>query len=168
MEPWRIVVRVLAAYLYLAFTTRAAGKRVVAQATPFDLVVSLIVGDLIDDVFWAEVGVTKFGAAAGTIFICDALTKLAAFHSPRFLHLVNGVPRVVMRSGAVDDRALRREQLSRDDLEHLLRLDGIATEKWEEVHLATIERDHEASLILTRGAEPATRRDAPRAVELAK
>ena len=168
MDLWRIAVRALAAYVYLLVMTRASGKRVVSQATPFDFVVSLIIGDLIDDFLWAEVGLAKFGTAVATICACDAVTKFGAFHSTRFLHFVNGIPRVVMRSGAADHRALRREQLNEIDLSHLLRLDGIDDNRREEVHLGAVERDHELSVILTRGAQPATKNDAPRAIELAK
>lgn len=166
MDLWRIAVRALAAYLYLAVTTRASGKRVISQATPFDFVVSLIVGDLIDDCIWAEVSVAKFGAAASSIFFCDALVKLLSFHSPRFLHVVNGSPRIVLREGVPDPNELRKEQLNEMDLEHLLRLDGLDRDKWTDARMAVLERDHETSLILTPGAEPATKEDAVRAMEI--
>lgn len=168
MDLWRIAVRALAAYVYLMVTTRASGKRVISQATPFDFVVSLIVGDLIDDCIWAEVPVAKFGAAASAIFCCDAVVKIISFHSPRFLHVVNGTPRVVLRDGIKDDKELRAEQLNELDLEHLLRLDGLDRDKWNDARMAVLERDHEASLILTPGAEPATKEDAVKAKELLK
>jgi uncharacterized membrane protein YcaP (DUF421 family) len=166
MDLWRIAVRALAAYIYLAVTTRASGKRVVSQATPFDFVVSLIVGDLIDDCIWAEVSVAKFGAAVSSIFFCDAVVTLLSFHSPRFLHLVNGRPRVVLRDGVADAKELRAEQLNELDLEHLLRLDGIDRDKWKDARLAVLERDHETSLILKPEAEPPMKQDAARAMEL--
>ena len=166
MDLWRIAVRALAAYVYLLITTRASGKRVISQATPFDFVVSLIIGDLIDDCIWAEVPVAKFGAAAASIFFCDAIVKLASFHSPRVLHFVNGWPRVVLRDGVEDRRELRAEQLNELDLEHLLRMDGLDRDKWKDARMAVLERDHETSLILKPGAEPATKQDAVRAMEL--
>ena len=168
MDLWRIAVRVLAAYIYLMITTRASGKRVISQATPFDFVVSLIVGDLIDDCIWAEVSVAKFGAAVSSIFFCDAVVTLLSFHSPRFLHVVNGRPRVVLREGVEDKNELRKEQLNELDLEHLLRLDGLDRDKWKDARMAVLERDHETSLILRPGAEPATKQDAARAMELIK
>ena len=146
MTLWRIAVRALIAYLFLLFMTRVSGKRVVGQATPFDLVVSLIIGDLIDDALWAEVSIAKFSAAAGSIFFADIVVMLAAFRSQRFYHLVNGTPRVVLRNGRADHDAMRREQLSDDDIDHLLRADGIDVRK--KVKLGTIELDHELSVIL--------------------
>jgi uncharacterized membrane protein YcaP (DUF421 family) len=166
MDLWRIAIRALVAYVYLMVTTRASGKRVVSQATPFDFVVSLIIGDLIDDLLWAEVSVAKFGAAVAAIFVCDAFVKIGAFHSTRFMHLVNGLPRAILRDGLEDGKALRREQLNEEDLAHLLRLDGIDRDKWNDVHLAVLERDHETSVILKPTAEPAKQKDARRAVQL--
>lgn len=168
MDLWRIAVRALGAYLYLMTTTRVSGKRVVAQATPFDFVVSLIIGDMLDDALWAEVSMAKFAVGVGSIFLCDAIVKLGSFHSTRFLHLVSGVPRVVLRDGREQKEALREEQLNEDDLEHLLRLDGIDREEWKDVHLAVMECDHETSLILMPGAEPAQKRDAELAKELVR
>lgn len=161
MDLGRIAVRALVAYIYLMVTTRASGKRVISQATPFDFVVSLIVGDLIDDALWAEVSAPKFGAAVASIFLGDAFVKIASFHSTRALHLFNGRPRVILRDGTEQKRELRREQLTEDDLEHLLRLDGIDRDRWSDVRLAVLERDHETSALLTPGAEQATRQDAP-------
>jgi uncharacterized membrane protein YcaP (DUF421 family) len=155
MDPWRIAVRAVVAYVYLLIATRASGKRVVSQATPFDFVVALILGDLIDDFLWAEVSLAKFAAAVGSLISLDLLVKLGAYHSLRFSHLVNGTPTAVLRDGTELGDELRKEQLNEADLAHLLRLEGI--DKWEDVHLALVERDHEASVIRTPGAEPATK-----------
>ena len=164
MDLGRIAVRALVAYVYLLVTTRASGKRVVGQATPFDLLVSLILGDLIDDALWAEVSMVKFGAGAGTIFLCDLVVKFFAYRSDAFEHLVNGKPAVVLRDGVEDRAALRGEQLNDGDLAHLLRLQGVRERA--EVHVAFVERDHEVSVIRRPGAEPAQKQDAPRVREM--
>lgn len=161
MDLWRIAVRALAAYVYLLITTRAAGKRVVSQASPFDLIVSLIIGDLIDDMIWSEVSVAKFGAAVVTIALCDAIGKIGGYYSPRLYMLLNGAPRAVLRDGREDGRELRREQMNGMNLAHLLRLRGI--DRWQRVHLATVETNHEASVILVPEEEAATKADAAKA-----
>ena len=164
MDLWRIAVRVLIAYAYLLFTTRASGKRVIAQATPFDFVVSLIIGDMFDDGIWAEVGMPKFAAGVGSIFLCDAIVKLGARRWDWFFRLTNGSPTVVLRDGEKDQRALRSEQLNDADLAHLLRLHGI--DDRSKVQLALVERDHEASVILEPEEEPAQEKDAVRLMEM--
>lgn len=164
MDLGRIAVRALAAYIYLLATTRASGKRVISQATPFDLLVSLIVGDMIDDAIWAEVPLAKFGAAAAAIFLCDLMVKFVAQRWDAFHHLVNGSPVAVLRDGREDHDALRGEQLNKADLAHLLRLQGV--DDWKDVHTAFVERDHEVSAMRQPGAEPAQKKDAPRVMEL--
>jgi len=166
MDLWRIAVRALVSYVYLLAMTRVSGKRIVHQATTFDFVVALIAGDLIDDMLWAEVSTTKFAAAAGSIFVCDAITKLTAFRWKAVHRFLCGVPAALLRDGREDRDALRREQLSEADLAHLLRLEGIEEEKWKDVHLGLAERDDELSMIFAPQAESATRADAARVKEL--
>ena len=160
MELWRIAVRAIAAYIYLLVMTRASGKRVVRQATPFDFIVALIIGDVIDDALWAEVPVAKFAGACGSIFLCDVITKLAAFHSRSFFLLVSGRPRVVLRDGVEDGQGLRAEQLNEGDLGHLLRLEGI--DDWKDVKVAMLEEDHGLSVIRCHDAEPVRKEDVSR------
>lgn len=157
MTLGHIAVRAVVAYLYLLFVTRMSGKRVISQATPFDFVVALILGDLIDDALWAKVSIAKFAGAVGSIMICDALTKFGAFHSPPFFHLVNGWSHVVLRDGKEDRRELRRQQMNEEEFAYLLRLKGIDDRK--QVHLALIERGHGLSVIRNPEDEPATKKD---------
>ena len=160
MSLTRIAVRALVAYVYLLIITRVSGKRVVSQATPFDFLVALILGDLIDDAVWAEVSMAKFAGAVGSVMLCDAVTKIGAFHSPAFFHLVNGWPAVVLRDGVEDGDELRRNQLNEGDLQHLARSKDASD--WNDVHLGVLERGAELSVIRKPGAEPATKQDVQR------
>lgn len=163
MDLGRIAVRALIAYVYLLATTRTSGKRVVSQATPFDFLVSLILGDLIDDALWSEVSMVQFGAAVGTVLLCDFIVKFFAYRSDAFERLVNGAPVMVLRDGVERGHALRGEQMNEEDLAHLLRLQGI--DDWQRVRAAFVERGHEVSAMLQPGDEPAQRRDAPALLE---
>lgn len=162
MDLWRIAVRALFTYVFALVLVRIAGKRVVAQATPFDFTIALVLGDLFDDFFWAEVPASQFIVATGSIFLPAAVVELASSRSGRFYDLVNGPPKVILRQGKPDRDAMRREQISRADLEHLLRLDRIDKDEWETVRLGVLEHDHHLSVIRAPWAESATRRDAPK------
>jgi uncharacterized membrane protein YcaP (DUF421 family) len=75
MDPFRIGVRCLIAYVFLLVVMRLAGKRVVRHANAFDFVLALIVGDLVDDALWSEVPVAQFVVATATlIFMKLSLT----------------------------------------------------------------------------------------------
>ena len=64
MDLCRIVARVLFAYVMLLVMMRVSGKRLVRHASPFDFTLSLILGDMVDDVLWAEVDASVFVVGA--------------------------------------------------------------------------------------------------------
>jgi uncharacterized membrane protein YcaP (DUF421 family) len=165
LELWRVAVRALIAYIYALVLVRLTGKRVVSQLTPIHFVVAVVVGDLFDDVMWAEVTSAEFFAAAGTLFLADITAELASARSARIYRLVNGETVVVMTHGGVDRRALRGEQLSENDLAHLLRLSGISRDRLDEIKLSALEVDHHLSVLREPWAEPARRRDLESSLE---
>jgi uncharacterized membrane protein YcaP (DUF421 family) len=73
MDPLRIAVRCLVAYLFLLAVLRLAGKQSVRHGSTFDFVLALILGDLIDDVLWAEVPVAQFVVATTTLVLLKLL-----------------------------------------------------------------------------------------------
>jgi uncharacterized membrane protein YcaP (DUF421 family) len=81
MDPLRIAARVVFAYVVLMAMVRVSGKRMVRHASPFDFTLSLILGDMVDDLLWAEVDASVFVVAAGvlvTIRMCVELLQLRA------------------------------------------------------------------------------------------
>jgi uncharacterized membrane protein YcaP (DUF421 family) len=139
MELHAIAVRCLFAYLFLLLITRLRGKAGVAQATPFDFVLALILGDMIDDLLWSEVEAAKFVVGCGTLVLTDVLLSFAAQKSNGLRQLLEGSPRILMESGARDRRALRLEQIAEVEFEALLRLEGYGRERFDEVDKAIIE-----------------------------
>lgn len=162
MDPGRIFVRALFAYATFLLLLRISGKRVVGQATPFDFALSLIVGDLFDDLFWADVSAAQFVAAVGALLLTDSVVKLAGCRSDRFFRLVEGAASVLLKDGSEQRDELRREQLNENDLEHLLRKEGVGRDRWNEVRLAVLERNHHLGVLRQDWAETAQRRDAGR------
>ena len=159
MELWRIAVRAVIAYVYVLVLVRLSGKRVVSQLSPIHFVVAVVVGDLFDDVMWAEVSAAEFFAAAGPLFLADIAAELGSARSAALYRIVNGGASVVVTHGRADLEALRSEQLSADDLAHLLRLSEVAADRRTEVKLAALEIDHRLSVLREPWAETARRRD---------
>ena len=98
MDLVAISVRALFAYAFLLLIVRIAGKRSIAQGTTLDFVVALILGDLIDDVLWAEVPAAQFVVAVGSIALTHAVTSLGVCVSPRFARWIEGAPTTVIRA----------------------------------------------------------------------
>jgi uncharacterized membrane protein YcaP (DUF421 family) len=81
MDPFRIVVRVVFAYVTLLVLVRVSGKRTVKQGSPFDFAVALILGDMFDDAVWAEVALSQFVIASGTLMAAHLLLDMARFRA---------------------------------------------------------------------------------------
>jgi uncharacterized membrane protein YcaP (DUF421 family) len=77
MDPLRIAARVVFAYVVLMVMVRVSGKRTVRHASPFDFTLTLILGDMVDDLLWAEVDASVFVVAAGMLVIMHIVIGLA-------------------------------------------------------------------------------------------
>jgi uncharacterized membrane protein YcaP (DUF421 family) len=81
MDPLRILIRVVFAYAVLLVLIRLSGKRAVKQSNAFDFTLALILGDLIDDVVWAEVAVAQFVAAASVLVIVHMAVDMLKYRA---------------------------------------------------------------------------------------
>jgi len=98
MDPLRVGVRALLAYLVLLLLLRLAGKASVSQGTPFDFVLALVLGDIVDDALWSEVPMAQFVIAAASL----VFMKLAITFRTRY------APLRARRMRVVDDTERRR------------------------------------------------------------
>jgi uncharacterized membrane protein YcaP (DUF421 family) len=80
MDPFRIGIRAALAYIFLLALLRLAGKATIYQGTPFDFVLALVLGDIVDDALWSEVPMAQFVVAATSL----VLMKLAVSFRTRY------------------------------------------------------------------------------------
>jgi uncharacterized membrane protein YcaP (DUF421 family) len=159
MELHKIAVRALFAYVMLLALMRFSGKRSVAQTGAAAFVVALIIGDLIDDLLWAEVGAGKFAAASGGVVVTALLVELASFLSPAAASLLEGRPRLVFRDGAPVVPGMRAERVNEKELAAQLRVQGIDRDRWTDVDRAWVETTGQLSAAPRPEARPAQRGD---------
>jgi uncharacterized membrane protein YcaP (DUF421 family) len=81
MDLLRILARVLFAYVMLVIMMRAGGKRLVRHASPLDFALSVTLGDMIDDMLWAEVGASVFVVGIGVLLMIHIAFDLLRFRS---------------------------------------------------------------------------------------
>jgi uncharacterized membrane protein YcaP (DUF421 family) len=81
MDPLRIAARALFAYGIVLVLIRLTGKRTVRHGSALDFTIALVVGDLVDDMIWAEVPVGQFIVAAMMLFMVHITLDVARFRS---------------------------------------------------------------------------------------
>jgi uncharacterized membrane protein YcaP (DUF421 family) len=159
VELYRIAIRALFAYLVLLALLRASGKRTVAEGSPFDFVLALVLGDMVDDVLWAEVGAAEFAVAVSTLTVAQIAVAWAAARWSRVDRLVEGRPSPVMLDGTPVGGEMRGERVNEKTLAFELRHEGIGREQWSAVKSAHVETSGAFSVIRTVAERALTRRD---------
>lgn len=132
-------------YVFLLVLLRLLGKRTVGHATAFDFMVALILGELVDEPIYGDVGMAQGLVALAVIGAWHGVNEFLSYRSPRVDHLTGGAPRVLVSDGAVDRAAMAAERVNDEDLKSLLRQQGI--DDLAEVQTATLEPGGELSVL---------------------
>ncbi len=156
-----IVFRATAMFFILFLLIRLLGKRELGQMTPFEFVVLVVLGDLIQQ------GVTHndFSLTGATLAICTfafwaLVLSWTAYLFPRAKDFLEGTPRVVVRDGEIVQDNLRRDRLTRDEILSEMRIAGIG--QMSEVAWAILEPQGKMSFIKKDDqASPQQDRDGP-------
>ena len=155
MEPLQVALRGLFAYVFLLAVTRLSGKRTISQATVFQFVVALVVGDLVDDLLWAEVAAAEFSVAAGTIAALGVLNGEACRRWPRVARVLGDAPVLLVRNGRLVHPGARRERLREEKVAMLMRQAGVPRERWKDVAEGWIDGGGKPAAVLRRDAQEA-------------
>jgi uncharacterized membrane protein YcaP (DUF421 family) len=151
-----IAGRTLAVYVAVLLLLRLAGKRELGQMSVFDLTVILLVANAVQN---AMVGsdTTLLGGlvAAATLVVVNFVVAALSSLVPGLNRILEPPPTVLVRGGIIDRRAMRRELVTREELDTALREHGV--QNVGDVDRATLESDGTISIV-TEGGE---RRDRP-------
>jgi uncharacterized membrane protein YcaP (DUF421 family) len=128
-----IVVRALVMFLFVWLVTRAVGRRELSTLEPFDLILLVVIGDLIQQsVTQNDFSVTGGMLAVGTFAAMTVLFSWLAFRFPRVQPVLEGDPVILVERGKTIDRNLRMNRITFEELAAQARLSQIP-------HVADIE-----------------------------
>ena len=122
-----IVLRATVIFLALYVLMRLMGKRELGQMTPFELIVLVVIGDLIQQgVTQNDFSLTGAIIAVSTIAFWALVFSWISYLSPWAERLLEGEPRVIVRDGELIRGNLRRNRLTPGEIESEMRLAGIS------------------------------------------
>jgi uncharacterized membrane protein YcaP (DUF421 family) len=123
-----IVLRAVIIYVVVFAFTRALGRRELSTLQPFDLILLIVIGDLIQSgVTQNDLSVTGVLLILCTIGSLQVLTSYIAFRFRRVRPILQGEPIVLVENGKLIERNMRRERLTLDDLAEKARLSEISS-----------------------------------------
>lgn len=148
------VLKALAYYVTLIVIMRLAGKRLAGQTTTFDLIVLITLAVVIQSTALQE-GWTNAVVFVLTVFAAHLGLAALCARSTRLRHLVRGKPSVLVQDGLIIEKALKREAISREELQAGLRKLGYDSP--QAVKLAVLEETgHISAVGVADAAGPAT------------
>lgn len=142
-----IVLRAVVLFVFVWFVTRAVGRRELSTLQPFDLILLVVLGDLIQQgVTQNDFSVTGAVLAGGTMAAMTVLFSWAAFRYPRRIGpLLEGDPVILVERGEPIERNLRRNRITLEELAGQARMNGIAHIR--DVEWAVLETSGQISFI---------------------
>lgn len=141
-----IVARAILIYWVVFALTRVLGRRELSTLQPFDLILLVVIGDLIQSgVTQNDMSVTGVITVLCTIGLLQVFTSYLAFRFRRVRHFFQGEPVVLVRHGSIITKNLRRERLDTEDLAEKARLNGIGS--IEEIKWAVLETNGDISFV---------------------
>ena len=141
------VIRGFIIYLTLLVIFRISGKRSLAQTTPFDLVLTLIISEAIQQgMVDSDNSLTNGVLLVVTLIGTDIMLSLAKQRSSLVAKLVEGTPLVVIQDGLLKQSYMDRERIDESEImEAARRQSGLR--KLEEVDYAVLEESGQISVI---------------------
>jgi uncharacterized membrane protein YcaP (DUF421 family) len=141
-----LVIRATVVFLFIFLITRIAGRRELSSMQPFDLILLVVIGDLVQQ------GITQSDeSVTGTLIVISTITLLSvfvswiSFRSGRLRLITEGESIILVEDGEPIERNLRRERLTRGDLEEEARRQQVSS--LGDIRWAILERDGSISVI---------------------
>jgi uncharacterized membrane protein YcaP (DUF421 family) len=141
-----IVIRAAVMFVFVWFVTRAVGRRELSTLEPFDLVLLVVLGDLIQQgVTQNDFSVTGAILAGGTMALMTVLFSWLAFRFHRLQPILEGDPVILVERGKAIDRNLRRNRITLEELAAQARMQQVA--HIEDIEWAVLETSGTISII---------------------
>ena len=145
-----LVVRAAVAFFFILLLTRIVGRRELSSLQPFDLIMLVVIGDLIQQgVTQNDFSVTGAFLVCGTIAVLTVATSYTSFRFPRLRPALDGEAVIVVEDGKPIERNLARNRITLEELATEARLEGLAS--LDDVRWAVLETNGKISFITKSG-----------------
>lgn len=149
------IARPLVVYSFLLVAFRLTGKRELGQMTPFDLVVLLTISNVLQNaMIGPDNSLTGGIIGAAALLLANRFVALLTFRFPWVERMLEGEPTVLVDHGRVLNESLRREVITRTELERAIRKHNLDPQRdLPRISRALLEEDGTVTIICDSGAD---------------
>ena len=141
-----IVVRATVVFAGVFLLTRGLRKRALTELSPFEMILLVSMGDIIQQgVTQEDYSLTGAALAAGTFGFWIMVLTWLSYRSHGARKLIEGVPLVLVRDGEPVEAALRLEQMPIDEVLEAARQQGVGD--LADIRYAVLEVSGKISII---------------------
>jgi uncharacterized membrane protein YcaP (DUF421 family) len=141
-----LVFRTVVIFAFILFVTRVMGRRELNSLEPYDIIVLVVLGDLVQQgVTQSDYSVTGAMIVISTIMVLSVTAGWLGFRFKPAGRVLQGEPMIVVDDGQPVMRNLRRERITIEEIETEARIQQIAS--LEEIRWAVLETDGQISFI---------------------
>jgi uncharacterized membrane protein YcaP (DUF421 family) len=141
-----LVIRAAVGFLFVFFLTRIVGRRELSSLEPFDLIMLVMIGDLVQQgITQNDFSVTGMLLVGSTVALMTVAVSYATFRFPRARPLLEGEPVIVLQDGKPIDRNLRRNRITHEELAAAARQQQFGS--LEDLQWAVLETSGQISFI---------------------
>jgi uncharacterized membrane protein YcaP (DUF421 family) len=146
-----IVLRAAFIFAFLYVLMRVVGRRELSTLEPFDLILLIVLGDLVQQgLTQDDYSVTGALLAIVTIALLQVALSWTNFRFPKVRPALQGEPIVVLQDGKPIQRNMDRERVTEDDLTEAARQQNIGS--LDEVAWAVMETSGTITFIKKSGS----------------
>ena len=120
-------IRVIVLYILVLIIMRLMGKREIGQLQPFELVISIMIADLAA-VPLSDIGIPIFSGIIPIfgLFVMHLLISLVNLKNITLREIISGKPSILIYRGKIDEKKLKKERLTVNELQERLRGNNIS------------------------------------------
>jgi uncharacterized membrane protein YcaP (DUF421 family) len=129
-----LVIRATVVFFFVLLVTRVVGRRELSQLEPFDLILLVVVGDLVQQgVTQSDESVTGALIVIATIALLSIAVSWISFRWRPIRVITEGEPIVLVQDGQPIERNMRRQRITLEDIQEEARqaqIDSVADLRW--------------------------------------
>ena len=141
-----IVVRAFLAFVFIFLLTRLIGRRELSTLQPFDLLLLVVVGDMLQQgVTQNDLSFTGLVLVVGMFGLLTLAMSYAGWRFPRVRPLLEPEPLILVEDGKVIEKNLRKERITAEEVAGEARIQQISS--LDDVQWAMLESGGRISFI---------------------
>jgi uncharacterized membrane protein YcaP (DUF421 family) len=141
-----VVIRAALAFAFMVLVLRVIGRRELSTLEPFDLVLLVVMGDLIQQgVTQSDYSFTGLLLSIGTFAALTVALSFLGFRFPRLRPVLEAGPLIIVQDGKLIEKNLRKERLTPEEVAGEARQQQIAS--LEDVAWGVLEGSGKMSFI---------------------